>query len=296
MTQAEMQDGDYQQQGYLNRDFRFFHICDRKKIDFSYHYHEFDKIILFLRGNARYIIEGREYELKPYDFVLVNRYDIHKAVVDFTEDYERIILYIRHDFLTGYYAEGAHPYSLADCLEEAGKRKTHVVRFPANVSADLYNDLQLLDKDIVSEEQNYAGELLTRTDLIRFLIRLNAACMKGESAFHPEARYNRKIIDIIEYIMEHLGDDLSIDEIADRFYISKYHMMRIFKADTGYSIHQYISEKRILMARNLILEGMPATSASLESGFHDYSSFCRAFKKQLDILPSELKNDLQVQE
>ena len=50
------------------------------------------------------------------------------------------------------------------------------MRFPANVSADLYNDLQLLDKDIVSEEQNYAGELLTRTDLIRFLIRLNAAC------------------------------------------------------------------------------------------------------------------------
>ncbi|MBP7348396.1 MAG: helix-turn-helix domain-containing protein [Butyrivibrio sp.] len=293
MTQAEMQDGDYQQQGYLNRDFRFFHICDRKKIDFSYHYHEFDKIILFLRGNARYIIEGREYELKPYDFVLVNRYDIHKAVVDFTEDYERIILYIRHDFLTACHAEGEHPYSLADCLEEARKRKMHVVRFPANISADLYNDLQLLDRDIAEEDRNYAGELLTRTDLIRFLIRLNAACMQGETAFHPEARYNRKIIDIIEYIMEHLGDDLSIDEIADRFYISKYHMMRIFKADTGYSIHQYISEKRILMARNLILEGMPATSASLESGFRDYSSFCRAFKKQLDILPSELKNDLQ---
>ena len=183
MTQAEMQDGDYQQQGYLNRDFRFFHICDRKKIDFSYHYHEFDKIILFLRGNAKYIIEGREYELKPYDFVLVNRYDIHKAVVDFTEDYERIILYIRHDFLTGYYADGEHPYSLVDCLEEAGKRKMHVVRFPANISADLYNDLQLLDKDIAGEEQNYAGELLTRTDLIRFLIGLNAACMKENLHF-----------------------------------------------------------------------------------------------------------------
>lgn len=37
----------------------------------------------------------------------------------------------------------------------------HVVRFPANISADLYNDLQLLDKDIAGEEQNYAGELLT---------------------------------------------------------------------------------------------------------------------------------------
>ena len=65
MTEAEMRDGDYQQQGYLNRDFRFFHINDRRKIEFSYHYHDFDKIILFLHGSARYMIEGREYELKP---------------------------------------------------------------------------------------------------------------------------------------------------------------------------------------------------------------------------------------
>ena len=290
MTEAEMRDGDYQQQVYLNRDFRFFHINDRRKIEFSYHYHDFDKIILFLHGSARYMIEGREYELKPYDFILVNRYDIHKAVVDFTENYERIIIYINHDFLTHYQGE---QYCLTDCFEEARNRKTYVVRFPAAVSADLYDDLQTIEKDIAHEEDHYAGSLLTRTDLIRFLIRLNAACQQEKFAFHPEARYNHKIIDIIEYIMAHLGDDLSIDEIADRFYISKYHMMRIFKADTGYSIHQYITEKRILKARMLILGGMPATTASLESGFRDYSSFCRAFRKQLGVLPSDLKNDLE---
>ena len=43
MTEAEMRDGDYQQQGYLNRDFRFFHINDRRKIEFSYHYHDMKK-------------------------------------------------------------------------------------------------------------------------------------------------------------------------------------------------------------------------------------------------------------
>ena len=86
-----------------------------------------------------------------------------------------------------------------------------------------------------------------------------------------------------------LGKDLSIDSIADRFYLSKYHMMRIFKSETGYSVHRYISEKRILLARNLIMSGMPSTTACLECGFKDYSSFSRAFKNQLGILPSEVK-------
>ena len=52
-------------------------------------------------------------------------------------------------------------------------------------------------------------------------------------------------------------------------------------------MHQYILEKRILAARNLILSGMPATSACMECGFKDYSTFSRAYKKVLHALPSD---------
>ena len=65
-------------------------------------------------------------------------------------------------------------------------------------------------------------------------------------------------------------------------------MMRKFKEETGYSMHQYILEKRILKARNLILTGVPATTASLECGFKDYSTFGRAYKKLLNQLPSAM--------
>ena len=107
--------------------------------------------------------------------------------------------------------------------------------------------------------------------------------------FKPEARYNRKVIDLITYINENISSDLSIDLLADHFFLSKYHMMRIFKNETGYSIHQYISEKRILQAKTLIMSGVPATNACLECGFKDYSSFSRAFKNQMGMLPSEIR-------
>lgn len=125
---------------------------------------------------------------------------------------------------------------------------------------------------------------------MKALIDFNKACISEDFGFKPEARYNRKVIELINYITENLSGDLSIDYLADHFYMSKYHMMRVFKNETGYSIHQYISEKRILYARNQIMSGIPATTACLECGFKDYSSFSRAFKNQLGMLPSDIKS------
>lgn len=101
------------------------------------------------------------------------------------------------------------------------------------------------------------------------------------------ARYDKKVVEIIHYINENLAADLTIEALSDKFFLSKYHMMRKFKEETGYSMHQYILEKRILAARNLILAGNAATVASAECGFKDYSTFSRAYKKLLGKLPSD---------
>jgi AraC-like DNA-binding protein len=271
----------YEQKGYLNHDFKFFHISDKKNIDIPYHYHDFHKLILVLGGKIKYLIEGREYELMPFDFVLVERYSIHKPVVEAGKDsYDRIILYLSDEFL--------NKYKLMDAFEKTREVGSHVVRFPADISTELMNKFKKIESDLACEKEQYAGELLVRIDVLDFLISFNKACIQENLGFKPEARYNRKVIDLITYINENISSDLSIDLLADHFYLSKYHMMRVFKNETGYSIHQYISEKRILLARNLIMSGMPATSACLECGFKDYSSFSRAFKNQLGMLPSEV--------
>ena len=273
----------YEQKGYLDNDFRFFHINDHEKVDIPYHYHDFHKLILVLGGKVKYLIEGREYELLPFDFVLVNRYLIHKPLFEDKEkeNYDRIILYLSDDFL--------RKYELLDAFDKAREIGSFVVRFPGDVSTELFDRFQKIQEDISKEDVEYAGKLLTRIDVLKAMISFNKACIKEDFGFKPEARYNRKVIEVITYITENLSKDLSIDYLADHFYMSKYHMMRVFKNETGYSIHQYISEKRILMARSLIMSGMPATTACLECGFKDYSSFSRAFKNQLGILPSDLK-------
>ncbi len=275
---------DYEQKGYLDEDFHFFHIKSGESLDVPFHYHDFHKLILILSGDVKYYIEGLEYQLMPFDFVLVNRFFIHKPESGQGQgkgDYDRVILYLKDEFL--------EKYGLLDAFEKARQLKSYVVRFPGNVSASIYELLEILEKDLAAKDREYAGELTVRLDVLRALIAFNKACVSEDMGFKPEARYNRKVIELIEYITGNLTSDLSIDSLADHFFMSKYHMMRIFKSETGYSIHQYITEKRVILARNYIMSGMPATTACLECGFKDYSSFSRAFKNQLGILPSDIR-------
>ena len=93
---------NYEKTGYLKNDFRIFHLKDARKMDIAYHYHDFDKIVLFLSGDVTYSIEGRRYELRPYDVILVNAGEIHRPMIHSDMPYERIIIYVSSGFMREY--------------------------------------------------------------------------------------------------------------------------------------------------------------------------------------------------
>ena len=87
-----MQQTDYERRGYLHEDFRLFHLSSALAEDTAFHYHEFHKLVFFLAGRGNYIVEGRTHVLRPYDVVLVRQGAIHKAQIDPSQRYERVIL------------------------------------------------------------------------------------------------------------------------------------------------------------------------------------------------------------
>ena len=107
-----------------------------------------------------------------------------------------------------------------------------------------------------------------------------------------------KVVSLLQYLNLHLADPLTIDELAARFYISKYHMMRRFRQETGYSVHGYLTEKRLLLARQLLGQGCTPAEAAAQAGYQDYSTFSRAYKKQFGHGPSAdtkgKQQDLQI--
>lgn len=273
---------EYEKKGYLYDDFRMFHLKDKSDKTYQFHYHDFYKILVCISGDITYTIEGRSYKLKPHDIVLVGRNDIHRPQVSLGEPYERIIFYISKEYLEQHKGEG---YDLAYPFLMAAREHKDILRFPAVTNAALREMINKIEDNAGKEE--YAGKLYANVLFMEFMILLCRACVEHPECFNQSVTYNQKMMEILQYINEHLEEELSIDKIADHFYISRYHMMRQFKEETGYTIHQYITEKRVLKAKNLMQAGISATQACYACGFQDYSTFSRAFKSRMEKNPSD---------
>lgn len=285
---TETESGDfekYEKTGYLREPCRLFHLRDHTEREFPFHYHEFYKIIYFVGGRADYKVEGKTYHLKPHDFVLVGANVIHKPEIDGKVPYERYIIYLSEDFLSQGNERGE---SLRYCFEQAAQSQNRVVHFAPESYEEIVGCLLRIEK-IEGQRDAYMNDLLLRSAFLELMVLFNRNVLSQPRAFITTAAYHEKVVDVIAYIQEHLTEEINVDLLAGRFYVSKYYLMRQFKEATGYSIHQYINEKRIQAARRMILSGMPAAKACYECGFRDYSTFARRFKTIVGEAPSKLR-------
>ena len=136
-------------------------------------------------------------------------------------------------------------------------------------------------------DTEYANDLYRQVLFLEFMIHLNRAALKNRLEFIDTDNCNAKIIHILDYINNHLSENLNIDILAEHFYISKYYMMRQFKQETGYTIGNYIAQKRLLLAKEMLLSGTPAAQVCYDCGYHDYSTFQRAYRKLFSESPSQ---------
>lgn len=262
--------------GYLKEDFRLFHINDQTKKDFSYHYHDFHKIIVFISGKVTYHIEGKAYHLKPRDILLVSQGAIHKPEIDPSVPYERYIFWIRDDLS---YQE------LNTCFQKANDRSFNLVRADSALQERLKDLLPEIEQTLQNE--HFGDPVLRNALFTQFMIYINRIFLRTSSS--PDKKTyssDTQVEQLLKYINRNLSENLSIDQLANRFFFSKYHMMRKFKEETGYTIHNYITSKRLLLARSLISQGTPVLKASQQSGFRDYTTFIRSYKKQFGTTPS----------
>jgi AraC-like DNA-binding protein len=140
--------------------------------------------------------------------------------------------------------------------------------------------------------KGFANGLYTEILFIEFMILLNRALLAHELGELHASSYDEKIQYILSYINEHLDADLSIDTLAGKIYLSKYYLMRKFKRETGYSIHQYITSKRLLAARHLLAGKESVTDICYSCGFRDYSTFSRAFRSMFHMTPKEWREKM----
>ena len=276
-----MEPQSYEERGYLRENYRLFHLTGPVPVQMDWHYHTFHKIVMFLTEGASYGIEGKSYLLQTGDLVLVGSGCIHRPEILPGAPYERFILYISPTFLR---QRSTAACDLEMCFHCAQEEFSFVVRPAGRELVHILRELELAARD-----DAFGSGLLADSLFFQFLITVSRGMSSRRLPYAPFRAGDEKIVSILQYISRHLTEPLSIDDLAARFYISKYHMMRRFKEETGCTIHSYLTGKRLILAREKISSGVPVTQACYECGFGDYSAFARAYKKQFSTPPRSAK-------
>lgn len=269
----------YAKKGYLLEDFRLFHLKDHGGTKVDYHYHEFYKLLFFVSGSGGYFVEGKRYSLAPGDLVLIGNQCVHRPEFVTGVPCERIILYISPEFLLRESMVSCH---LTDCFS---KEYDHVLRPNEKIRQTLFSIVSNMEKELSSNR--YGREISCNGMLLQLLVEIARSLFRKDvQKPAPMLPKSKRMLDLMHYLDSHLTEELNIDALAEKFYISRFHMMRRFREETGTTIHAYISDHRLMLARDLILQGEPATEVCFKCGFGSYSSFSRAYGKFFGTTPT----------
>lgn len=292
--------------GYLNEDYLIFHLKDKNAEKFEYHYHDFYKIIIFISGKVDYLIEGKTYKLKPWDILLITNQDIHRAAIETSEFYERIVIWLKPEFLQNNSTLNTNLLQLFEPVYEntpiSGLHsipsqnsyiRQNLLRLEPEKLKTIKYFLREIEKN--SKENGFGSDIAKKSIFLLLMVYLNKCQNEAfTDTLTYDLQYDDTITKVVNYINANLSENLNIEALAENFYISKYTLMHNFKKQTGFTIHSFILHKRLLKVGSLIEKDTPIIEASLQCGFGDYSSFVKAFKKFYGVSPrdfSKTKNN-----
>lgn len=235
---------------------------------FYMHTHDSYEIYSFLSGTANYYVEGNIYKLKPGDILIIKKAEAHTLLINSDNPYERVVI--------NFYPEALLEENLSESLsfldnKPLGKNNRYSSTKFKNNCWQYYLDKICSSKDIY-EQRIYLTVLLRELK--------NSYCEINEENNKPDNTSN-----IIEYINSHISEQLSLEKICENFYLSKSQLNRRFKRMTGSTVWEYITTKRLILAKDLLQNGEHPTNAYIKSGFNDYCTFYRAYKAKFSVSP-----------
>ena len=245
-----------------------------KDSGFTVHTHLFNELYYFISGKVVYKIEGTTYPLHPGDILIMRHAESHSLEIDPSEPYERISLRFDSEIIRLIDPSMRHLHAFLD--RKLGENNLFT---PSDFPTPL---CEMLAEGMMEKTENPRQQILSM--LIPMLNELSSAYENKQNNPDYSDAPERRIID---YINRHLSEDISLDRICERFYISKPHLCRLFRAATGSTVWEYVTIKRLMAARELISKGTPPTKASAQCGFNDYSVFYRAYKRRFGVSPKK---------
>ena len=266
----------------LSKDFEIYYYSDTNIKNVNDHTHNYYEFYFLIDGSVSINISGKDYPVSAGDMIVIPPNVMHHVnILDQSIPYKRFVFWITKECCAELMKQSPD-YGYLMQLVSIPKKYIHhydVIAFNA-----LQSKVFQLIEEIHSNRFGRAAKIsLCVNDLI---LHLNRTVYEIE---HPKSPKEEQSLyqNLLSFIEGHIDEDLSLDRLANEFYVSKYHISHVFKENIGLSIYQYILKKRLALCKDAILANSKISETYLKCGFKDYSSFFRAFKKEYGISPKE---------
>ena len=239
------------------------------------HYHEYYEIYYLEAGERFHMVEDKLYKMEAGEFIIFPPYVMHHSYGAENMPFKRVLLYFSQE-------EILWPSILSELREEGGIYKVGI-----RERQEIHRAMELIlkeQKNPGAYHEEYARGVLN------MLLLLIAREERPEKA--PERK--SRIGEVIRYIHSHYQEEISLEMLAQMFYVSPYYLCREFKKNTNSTIIRYINVTRIMNAQRKFMEtSKNITDISKETGFSNLTHFNRVFKSVTGMSPSQYRKQFR---
>ena len=233
--------------------------------------HSYHEILFCMDANITLFTEKHKTTIQGDTLLLIPKETYHYFLIQDCSSFSRLKIYIPADVLEG--------IPCSDMMTDL-----RIIEKPSGTIRDLLYKLCRITGELPSDKHGFYAYSV----LLMLLTELD----RSGSISRTEQQQTKvgTMGPIVSYISEHLSEDLTVETLSKQMGISPSGFTHIFKHEIGISVHQYITQRRMIFAQALLQAGKKPTKIYLECGYGDYSSFYKAYISFWGYPPSAEEN------
>lgn len=271
----------------VSEDFEVFYYSDKDFKTLPPHSHDYYEFYLFLEGDVTMEILRNDKEVQksamaPGSLMIVPPGVSHHAIMHKSDkSYRRFVFWISKSCCERLVEESVDYMYI---MQKAQSFRKYIYQLTPSGFHQLESKFLRLLEELSADR--YGSNVVQHICLCDLILTMNRLIYEDDHR-HSEGEELTLFQNILSYVEGNLEENLSLDDIAGEFFVSKYYVAHLFKDTLGISLHQYIIKKRLAECRDAITSGNSITGVYERFGFRDYSSFFKAFKKEYGMSPKE---------